>query len=658
MSIASSIKSLISGARSKIASTTAGRKLFGGTFESGIFGDSLFQRHRPTTATSPFFSQLRNSKGLGTMAAGYGIYKGSQSIGEEIDVANERSGRGSAYGTIVKGAGMVTGGAMGLVGATKMVGQQARILGNTFDTEKYKTLHALNRQEVQRINRMGAALSPAEKSALARGEKGAYEKATKTLASRKEAIDKELKSPEYEEFRRSDKSVRDSSAAHKERAEKGVHRGGASSKSSREDVAKGGTREDVRRRGRKPDEPEGPFRTDEPTGPAKGSREHRRQVERDNAKRRKHAERESESKRLAPVGEKLGRLEARRDKIVKALGAAGDSGPSAAGKMGTEFPKDLREINIGAKSLNYARMTPGNVAKMTELPEEPGRTPTIFDTVDTAKGKVKASDLDMDKIVQSEIAGVEKELGETVAKTTERHTAKISKAEEAVVKARADEAAAASKPSAPAGPFPEIATPEPPLSPMIAAPKPSPKDVLKEKYVTVESALKDVEEAKKAFAGEIKIDHALAAGRKERLSASAPERLKLFTKTEKPISKYDRFGDMVEGLPKKALEMAVPAVADAGLGVAAAPIAPFMLMKHGFANSNYVGSAIFGMGLYAGAGSAMAGGAMLNNQPRDRAALGGTAVFDPNAGGRPRRSGMDPSVSNTAGLVQSLHRMR
>jgi hypothetical protein len=154
------------------------------------------------------------------------------------------------------------------------------------------------------------------------------------------------------------------------------------------------------------------------------------------------------------------------------------------------------------------------------------------------------------------------------------------------------------------------------------------------------------------------MDHAIAAGRKERLAASAPERLKLFTKTEKPISKYDRFGDMVEGLPKKALEMAVPAVADAGLGVAAAPIAPFMLMKHGFANSNYVGSAIFGMGLYAGAGSAMAGGAMLNNQPRDRAALGGTAVFDPNAGGRPRRSGMDPNVSNTAGLVQSLHRMR
>jgi hypothetical protein len=648
MSIAASIKSLVSGARSKIASTTAGRKLFGGTFESGIFGDSLYQRHRPTTATSPFFSQLRNSKGLGTMAAGYGIYKGSQSIGEEIDVANERSGRGSAYGTIVKGAGMVTGGAMGLVGATKMVGQQARILGNTFDTEKYKTLHALNRQEVQRINRMGAALSPAEKSALARGEKGAYEKATKTLASRKEAIDKELKSPEYEEFRRSDKSVRDSSAAHKERAEKGVHRGGASSKSSREDVAKGGTREDVRRRGRKPDEPEGPFRTDEPTGTPKGTREHRRQVERDNAKRRKHAEREAESKRLAPVGEKLGRLEARRDKIVKALGAAGDSGPSATGKMGTEFPKDLREINIGAKSLNYARMTPGNVAKMTELPEEPGRTPTIFDTIDTAKGKVKASDLDMDKIVQSEIAGVEKELGETVAKTTERHTAKISKAEEAVVKARADLAAPPPPPPAPAGPFPEIATPAPPLPPTIAA---SPAKA-------VDDAILGVGKAKEDFAGEIKMDHAIAAGRKERLAASAPERLKLFTKTEKPISKYDRFGDMVEGLPKKALEMAVPAVADAGLGVAAAPIAPFMLMKHGFANSNYVGSAIFGMGLYAGAGSAMAGGAMLSNQPRDRAALGGTAVFDPNAGGRPRRSGMDPSVSNTAGLVQSLHRMR
>ena len=593
---ASGVSSSIGGAASRAATSvrnTASRiservrtseTLFGSFERSGLFRESVRKEFTPLTATSSFGRHLRASaKDIGLIAGGYGIYKGTQSMGEAIDTANERSGRGSAYGTIVKGAGMVTGGAMALVGGTRMVAQQARVLGNTFDTEKMKTLAALNKQELQRIESLSDAtgLSAKEKVAFARGDKGVSTVVTERLkaraaSARSEATMHPADSPMARELR----SKAEFAEAH--------------------------------------------------VGPTKG---------------------------YTP-----GIL-----------------------RLKNEVPENLREINIGRKSLNTKQ----------------GFDHTMYDEYETKDGgKAKVMDRDVRKSLEPEIAAVDKELVETHARTSAKHTPKISKAEEAVA------AAKASVPTPPAPPGPPILTAPPaaPIPPTIAAPTsppaPSPtkpaRSVKKSKRKPVGappkapaptaapapsapaaptvpptiaappvSAHPRVLEAEAALAkvkgdlsSDLAMDTARARSKKDILTTTAPDRHFLFKKTSKPISGYDKFADFTEAIPKKALEMITPAVADAGLGVAAAPIAPFMLMKHGFAHSNYVGSAIFGMGMYAGAGSALVGGAMFDKQPRDRAALGGTAVFDPNAGGRPRKSGMDPSVSNTAGLVQSLHRIR
>jgi hypothetical protein len=127
----------------------------------------------------------------------------------------------------------------------------------------------------------------------------------------------------------------------------------------------------------------------------------------------------------------------------------------------------------------------------------------------------------------------------------------------------------------------------------------------------------------------------------------------------KPSDGYERAANFIEGGPRKLLGFAGHAAGDAAVGIAAAPIAPILALKGGFANSNFIGSAMAGVGLWGGAIAGMAAGNFNDShQPRDRAALGGTSYVDPNSGQRPRKTGLDPSLANTAGLVQSLHKLR
>lgn len=588
MSIAASLKSISSTLRNKVLSTQTGQKLFGGSLKSGVFGDSLYQRLTPTTLSTPLSSQLRNMQGVGLMAGGYGVYKATQAIGNELDLANERAGRGSAYGGIVRGAGMLTGGAMGLVGTTRMLGQQARILGNTFDKEKYDTLTALNKQELRRLNRLG--FSSAEKNAILKGESS---------------------SPLSETFRELHQINIGAKSLHYKRMP--------------QEAAKIAAAETVRK-------PEYALTVAPESMPALTSSSELATV--------------SEGA-VVPVSGRGGsavtvsRGSARTSGAGRAGRAGRSSGAGRAAETKQKRPSDYLMSRVKGQERGRRRTEGGRKGSASKSAEKARTSAPIPPEVLRRLRKLE----NMAKGVSSpdeNIRGEAKVAEEMARKLRDKYGIKGP--------------AASAAPKPPPRPSPRTG-PAPAARP--GAPKPGssmPSESMapgsQNNFVPV-----PVDSVPRTASPRITPPPSPTAA----TTATAPPKYgpnPMFVRTEKAMSKFDVAGDFIQGIPGKLLEMAVPAVGDAAAGIAAAPVAPFMLLKGGFANSNYVGSAIFGMGMYAGATAGVIGGNMSDRGSRNRSALGGTAVYDPNAGGRARRSGMDPNMSNTDGLVQSLHRLR
>lgn len=590
MSIAASLKSISSTLRNKVLSTQTGQKLFGGALKSGVFGDSLYQRLTPTTLSTPLSSQLRNMQGVGLMAGGYGVYKATQAIGDEIDLANERTGRGSAYGGIVRGAGMMTGGAMGLVGTTRMLGQQARILGNTFDKEKYDTLTALNKQELRRLNRLG--FSSAEKNAILKGESASP--LSETFRELHQ-INIGAKSLHYKRMPQEAAKIAAAETARKPEYALTVAPESMPALTSRSELAtvsegavvpvsgKGGSAVTVSR------------------GSARTSGAGR-------AGRSSGTGRAAETKQKRPSdylmsrvkGQERGRRRTEGGRARSASKSAEKARPSAP--IPPEVLRRLRRLEATARGVGSQDPSIRNEAKVAE---------------------------DMARKLRDKY-GIKGPAASAAPKSSPRPSPRTGPASAARAGAPKPGSSMPSESMAPGSqnnfvPVPADAAPRA-ASPRVGSPRVTPPP------------------------------SPTAA-----TTATAPPKYgpdPMFMRTEKAMSKFDVAGDFIQGIPGKLLEMAVPAVGDAAAGIAAAPVAPFMLLKGGFANSNYVGSAIFGMGMYAGATAGVIGGNMSDRGSRNRSALGGTAVYDPNAGGRARRSGMDPNMSNTDGLVQSLHRLR
>lgn len=456
-----------------------------------------------STLTSPFFSQLKNTQGIGLMAGAYGVFKASSEIGDELDTANRRAGRGTMYGTMVKGAGMIAGGAMGIAGATKMVSQQARILGNTFNSERRRVLEGLNAQQ----------------------------KYLDDMAELRKNIDLKNK-----------KSLR---------------------------LKPGSTERSAL---------------------------------------------ESEVKTLTNDLDM-------REKLVKDRLKMFDMDESMLPSR-----KELNAMNTGKAGLSYRKMSPEVAARITGK-DDPKRAEHLFDTdfegVDI--NAAKKSEID-----EFKAAGRKKRL------EIHEQNRKLQ------------------------------AT----MDPRLKATQQQIDDL--EKLVTSGTATSDdlanLEKAKKRNRIRqefIKKQNLKSYGRKLRSSVEEktfikkqPDRFKPFTKNNNPFDKYDSAAKKISSFPGMLLGMAGIVAADTAVGVAAAPLAPLTLIGRGFANSNYGGSAILGLGLYGGLGAAALSARVGDFNPQNRAALGGTAVYDPNSPGRPRRSGIDPSLNNTAGLVQSLHKMR
>jgi hypothetical protein len=456
-----------------------------------------------STLTSPFFSQLRNTQGIGLMAGAYGVFKASSAIGDELDTANRRAGRGTMYGTMVKGAGMIAGGVMGISGATKMVSQQARILGNTFNSERRRVLEGLNAQQ----------------------------KYLDDMVDLRKNID--LKRSESLRF--------------------------------------------------KP-----------------GS---------------------TERNALVAEARTLRNDLAIREKLVKDRLKMFDMDESM---MPTR--KELNAMNTGKEGLSYRKMSPEVAARITGK-DDPKRAEHLFDT--------DFEGVDINAAKKSEI-------DDFMAESRKRKLQALKERRE--LKRRMD---------------PKLKSTQKKiddLEKLVASGKATSDDV-----ASLERAKdlnrKRLEASKKVdlrTRGRIK-GHTVE---EDIFVKKQPDRFKPFTKNNNPFDRYDSAAKKISRFPGMLLGMAGTVAADTAVGVAAAPLAPLALIGRGFANSNYAGSAILGLGLYGGLGAAAISSRVGDFNPQNRAALGGTAVYDPNSPGRPRRSGIDPSLNNTAGLVQSLHKMR